>query len=176
MLANHRAFFAETFALSTLCGAVLQVAAKAIEVYSANTAIPGSVAHIVKTGNKTARPFCIGRQINGVPMGLIVFAGRNQHTHYNEAKLHPVNVAVFREISLFETTSTGHELRDPAFDLRNPKLVSFAANVTALLGWRSYDQYIADMRALPLDRAPEAEEAAPVIEAPPSATPQTDPA
>ncbi|WP_454727920.1 MULTISPECIES: hypothetical protein [Cupriavidus] len=176
MFAKHREFFAETFALSTLCGAVLQVAAKAIEVYSASTIIPERVSDYVKATSKSALPFCIGRTIKDVPLGLIVLAGRNQHTHYNETKLNAVNQGVFRQISLFEVTDIGHELRDPAFDLRNPKLVSFAANITALLGWRSYDQYIVDMRALPLTDGLDTEDPAPVVAAPPSDAPQSDPA
>lgn len=175
MLAKHRAFFAETFALSTLCGAVLQVAAKAIEVYSENTTIPGNVAGFVKASS-TAVPFCIGRTIKDIPLGLIVLAGRNQHTHYNEEKLSAVNRGVFDQIALCKLPQTEETVRDPSFDLSNPRLVSFAANMTALMGWHSYDQYITDMRALPLTKVLNDSDPAPAEAAKLSATPQTDPA
>ena len=55
---------------------------------------------------------------------------------------------------MFERLATGQHIpklrtqRDPAFDLRNESIDSFAANVTKLLQWRSYDSYIKDMRSL----------------------------
>lgn len=43
----------------------------------------------------------------------------------------------------------GWIMRDPAFDLGNLRLVSFAHNITALIGWRSFDDYQRALRELP---------------------------
>jgi hypothetical protein len=38
--------------------------------------------------------------------------------------------------------------RDPAFDLENGMLINFSSNITALLEWRNYESYYADMKSL----------------------------
>lgn len=140
-------FVAESFALSTLCGAVLQVAYKAVELFSGNTAIPIDLSHIARTGT-TATPFCCGRRIRNVPLGLVIYAGRNQHVHFGDGKLRELSQLVFDWLALNYGHGTESGPRDPAFDLTNPRLVSFAQNITALVGWRSYEAYVEDIRTL----------------------------
>lgn len=140
----QREYWQQAFAMATLCGAILQIAAKAIECYSNNQHLSTSLKSIVGH-SKTALPFCIGREVKGIPIGLIIFAGRNQHTHFNEANLAAVNTAVFT--ALAKSSNFSHS-QDPAFDLKNPLIESFASNVTGLLGWRSYEKYVSDLRSL----------------------------
>ncbi|MEQ1848871.1 MAG: hypothetical protein ABL983_25245, partial [Nitrospira sp.] len=140
----QRAYVEQAFAMATLCGAILQVAAKGIECYSSNQAVPSSMQAVVGD-SQSAKPFCIGRKVLDVPIGLIIFAGRNQHTHYNEPKLNKVNVAVFERLALHPEVAT---VKDPAFDLDNSLLESYASNITFILGWRSYDAYAADLNSL----------------------------
>jgi hypothetical protein len=136
--AAQREFLQQRFAIATLCGAVLQVAAKAIECYSKNRSVPPGLQSIVGK-SKCAIPFCIGRELRGVPIGLIIYAGRNQHTHYNDRSLNAVNEAVFERIAIVP----GHsDLRDPALDLANPLLDSYASNVTCILGWCSVPTFV----------------------------------
>jgi hypothetical protein len=142
--AAEREFSQQKFAMSTLCGAVLQVAAKAIECYSKNHSVPPGLQSIVGKSEAAIR-FCIGREVRGVPIGLIIYAGRNQHTHYNVPSLNAVNEAVFERIAIVPGRS---DLKDPALDLANPLLDSYASNVTCILSWRSYDTYCSDLRAL----------------------------
>lgn len=141
----QRDYFAETIALATLCGSVLQVAAKALEQYSTAVAVPGDWAQVIK--GKHAR-YCVGRQVYGVPIGLVILAGRNQHMHFGEEPLREPNVTIFERLATFHTRASDPAYRDPAFDLDNKALVSFAHNITALLGWRSFDAYGRDLRAL----------------------------
>jgi hypothetical protein len=143
-MAAQRAYSEQAFAMATLCGSVLQVAAKAIECYSSNQAVPSSLQSIVGD-SQSAKPFCIGREVRAVPIGLIIFAGRNQHTHFNEPKLNKVNVAVFERLAVLPEVAT---VKDPALDLDNPLLESYASNITFILGWRSYDTYAADLGSL----------------------------
>lgn len=142
--AAQREFSEQSFAMATLCGTVLQVAAKAIECYSPVKSVPAHLTQIV--GNaKSATPFCLGREIRGLPIGLIIYAGRNQHTHFNEKRFAKVNEAVFDRIAALPEQSA---IRDPALDLKNPLLSSFASNITFFLGWRTYKIYKRDMQKL----------------------------
>jgi len=142
-LRAQRQYSEEVFALATLCGAVLQLAAKAIEIYSTNSDVPRGLESIVGSGNSVR--FCIGRETWGLPIGLIIMAGRNQHTHFNETKLNRINLEIFDRLASYHGIP-GY--KDPAFDLDNPKFVSCAHNVTAILGWRSYDVYVTDLLAM----------------------------
>ena len=142
--AAQREYSQQSFAMATLCGAVLQVAAKAIECYSTNTVVSAKAKAIIDV-SKPAIPFCIGREIRGMPIGLIIYAGRNQHTHYNEEKLDPVNQAIFDHLAVVPRHSN---LKDPAMDLANQLLDSHAGNVTFILGWRSYEAYASDLHSL----------------------------
>lgn len=139
----ERRYFEESFALATLCGSVLQTADKAFECFSSNEAIPADWAGIAKPGSA---PYCIGKPIRRVPLGLVVLAGRNQHMHFEDEEPHKLTAAVFERLATYHGRNTDPEIRDPAFDLRNDRLVSYAHNVTALLEWRSYDAYEAALR------------------------------
>ena len=139
----RRHFLAESFALDTLCGALLQVAEKALECYSTNTSIPSSLTAVVKQGKAK---FCVGRLVRGVPLGLVVYAARNQHTHFNDGSLHEPSATVFERLTTAHEHAATSPFRDQAFDLNNPGIISYAANVTALLGWRDYHTYCADLR------------------------------
>lgn len=143
----ERDFIAESFALATLCGSVLQVAAKAIECFSTNVTVPPEWNPTIGVSSKAVR-FCMGKPVRKVPLGLVIFAGRNQHMHFEDQALREPNVSVFEQLTINHGKNTDPAVRDPAFDLRNTHLVSFASNVTAVIGWRTYDAYESDMRGL----------------------------
>lgn len=138
-------FIAESFALDTLSGAVLQVAEKALDLYGKGVAIPPEWSGVVKP---TKAKYCSGRLVRTVPLGLVIRAARNQHAHFNERPLHEPNATVFERLATAHGYPTPEPVRDPAFDLSNPSLTSFASNITGLIRWRTYDQYMNDMRAL----------------------------
>jgi hypothetical protein len=123
------------------------VAAKAIECYSENEAIPEGWRKFIRPNNKAAR-FCIGREIRGVPLGLVIYAARNQHTHFEDSELREPSCEVFRRLAENHGLKSEEPFVDPAFDLDNKGLVSYASNCTALMEWRNYSSYEADMRAL----------------------------
>lgn len=138
----QRDYFDESFALATVCGSILQVAAKALERFSKHATVPADWEEVVNPGY--AR-YCVGRRVRGVPLGLVVLAGRNQHMHFQDD--HPLrepNVGVFKRLASFDGRY-GESVVDPAFDLSSGMLVSFAHNITGLLGWRSYDAYKRDV-------------------------------
>ncbi len=145
----QRSFIAESFALATLCGSVLQIAAKAIECYSVVDKVPVDCEGLLtKKNDKKFRPFCIGRRVHDVPIGLVIYAGRNQATHFNEEKLSDANIEIFRRLCAGNPLLAKKGLHDSAFDLVGSNMTNFASNITALLGWRSFEAYDADMRAL----------------------------
>lgn len=139
----ERRYFDESFALATICGAILQVADKAIEVYSRRTDIPRGWEEVV---TEHSAHYCVGRVVRNVPLGLIVLAGRNQHMHFDDNKPRKLSIAVFDRLAIYHGRNTDPEIRDPAFDLRNDRLVSYAHNIAAILKWDSYDAYHADLR------------------------------
>jgi hypothetical protein len=146
-LAAQRDYFAESFALATLCGAVLQVAAKGLERFSTNMAIPEDWADVIKARDSAVR-YCVGRRVRHVPLGLIIYAGRNQHVHFGEGRLNQVNMTVFARLAVHHGRNNDPTIRDPAFDLSNSLLLSFAHNVTTLIDWRSYEAYERDFAEL----------------------------
>jgi hypothetical protein len=88
----QRAFMSERYAQAVLCGTLLQLATMAIRLYSRNRLIPDEFHGIV---NASHAPFCIGRRVREVPIGLVVFAARNQFNHIEDAKLRKPSSVIF---------------------------------------------------------------------------------
>lgn len=143
-LAAQRAFIAEKHALATLSGSLLQMAAMAIRLYSKNeNTHPVELSDILKTN---AIRYCIGRTIRQVPLGLVIYAGRNQYNHIDDHQLHEPNSTVFEWLATKH--GYGKDIRDPAFDLSTGLVWNYASNVVSLIGWNTYESYEADMRSL----------------------------
>jgi hypothetical protein len=141
-------FVDEFFAMSTLCSSLLQIAAMAIQKYSTNSDVPDNFAEVIKTASKPAK-FCVGRLKRGIPIGLIIYAGRNQFNHLDEDKLREPNTTIFEKLSQIEDLSNkGAHYKDPAFDLNNALLASYASNIIIILGWHSYEDYSKDILGL----------------------------
>lgn len=146
-LAAQREFLNESFALGTLCGSILQVAATGIRWFSNNSMIPVEFTNAIGK-KKSAAPFCIGRRIRDVPIGLIIYAGRNHYNHMEGEELHEPNRTVFDCLARNHRYPSDTPFLDPAFDLNNKDVINYSSNITALLGWRCYDNYFTDMSQL----------------------------
>lgn len=144
---TQREFIAESFAQSTLCGAVLQIAGKAIEMYSVIEIASPEWASLIGANSKAVH-FCYGRPIRGVPLGLVIYAGRNQHTHFQDKKLHEPSNTVFERLASRNDDGSEVTYRDPAYDLINNRPISFASNIMCLIGWVNYEAYSADIRTM----------------------------
>ncbi len=142
-LAAERAFLSEKYALAALCGSALQIAAMAIRLYSKNEKIPVELSGIVRSGHAQ---YCIGRLIREVPLGLVIYAARNQYNHIDDYQLREPSVTIFEWLATKH--GYGSDIRDPAFDLRAGLVWNYASNVTSLMGWRDYAAYENDMRSL----------------------------
>ncbi|MBI2467052.1 MAG: hypothetical protein HYV62_04435 [Candidatus Rokubacteria bacterium] len=139
-------YFDLKFSEATFAGSILQVAYMAIRLYSRNNLIPPSCAALVRTSHKSAIPFCIGPERHTVPVGLIVYAGRNQYSHWDEDEPHEVTRSVFDALSAAFRDNISADL---AFSLGNPTINLYASEVLfSALGWTSYESYLAAMTAL----------------------------
>ena len=142
-IAAQTEFHGERFARATLAGAVLELAWKGIEVYSTNTRTPASVRMVVGD-SKVGVKFALGREIRGVPIGLVIYAARNQHVHYNDRSLARINRDIIEQMARH-----GHpDLKSPELDLDRHQGESLANNMIYLLDWVDLARYERDMRAL----------------------------
>ena len=122
------------------------MAAKAIDCFSNNQSMPTDLHSNIQIKPKQVK-YCVGRKIGTIPIGLIIYAGRNQHTHFEDSDLHSMSKSVLELLAVERSPCA--QTPDPAFDLHNGStLVSFANNITAILGWRSYTAYETDLRAM----------------------------
>ena len=128
--------FAERFAYTTLSGSLLQIADMAIQLFSENEIIPEDLPNELQK-MKLPIKFCISRRIYNIPIGLIIYAGRNQYNHMDEKKLNKMNTKVF------DLINQNHI--NPCFDLNNTQVINFSGNIIELLGWDHYEQYYFDM-------------------------------
>ena len=143
-----RKYFGYRFSINTLYGSILQIAYMGIGLYSKNKAVPSEFSSIIKPGNKVAR-FCIGRPVRDVPIGLIIYAGRNQYNHWDEECIrNPVNELVFNILATKHGIRGAEKIREPAFDLKNKMIQIYSSNIVFILGWDSYDAYLVDMKNL----------------------------
>lgn len=124
---------ANALAHATICGSILQVAHMAISIFSKYN---GECQ--VLTGDH--RRFGIGRKVNGLPLGLIIYAGRNQYNHWDEEPRKATQ-------EIFGLIAT-HNLKggkDPAFNLEINNLNIYSHNILGLIGWKIYEDYTKDM-------------------------------
>jgi len=138
-------YFDLKFSEGTLAGAITQVAATGIRLFSTNTSIPDDCSDIVPGKAKAAIPFCIGGRMYGLPIGLIIYAARNQYAHWEEDPFE-VTRNVFRKLAL---SFADNFFFDLAFVLENPTIQIYANEV--LLGglhWTTYEKYRHEMEAL----------------------------
>jgi hypothetical protein len=149
--AVERKFIAESFALGVLCGSILQMAYMGIQLFSRNSGVPPEFDQIIKSGTKVAR-FCVGRRIRTVPIGLVIYAGRNQYNHMDDNSMREPNLSIFHRIATNWGDSGTRDIQDPAFDLSNTLIANFASNILALIEWKRYEDYCEDMFAMLADQ------------------------
>lgn len=90
--------------------------------------------------------FCVGRLIGNLPLGVVVYAGRNQYNHTDQKRLSTLNEIVFNHLHVLEP-NPGNGL---SFDLSDGKRFRSYAVLWAL-GWTDtssglgYAKYEGDM-------------------------------
>ncbi len=138
-------YFYLKFSEATLAGAITQVATTGIRVFSKCASIPGDCLDIVSPKAKAAIRYCIGRRMYGLPVGLILYAARNQYAHW-ESDPFDVTRNVFRKLA---TSFRDNLIYDLAFDLENPTIDIYANEILlGALHWTTYEKYKEEMEAL----------------------------
>lgn len=143
-ISAQREYSAERFAKATICTAILNVADKGIETCSSSSSVPPGWGSIIRP--QVAR-YCVGRLVRDVPAGLIVYAGRNQASHYDDNLRQPSR-EIFDRMALNHGVSGFSGQKSPDFDLGRHAGENMASSIVALLGWRNYDDYLQDMKIM----------------------------
>lgn len=135
-------YASETAALAVICGAILQLAFSGIRLCVPRRDL--SVPEWLQPHRKTVESFCVGREVRGVPIGLLVYAGRNQDAHLGE-RLHELSWRILHRLGSYHTRELDPAYCDPAFDPRGKPRWSIAHNILAIIGWNDYEAYEQDM-------------------------------
>lgn len=144
-LEGARKYFNLKFSEAMFAGGICQVAYMAIKMFSKNDSIPASCLKTVPSKHRAVQ-FCIGEEKHGIPKGLLIYAARNQYSHWDDDEPHEVTKKVFEALEL---AFIDNMLYDLGFSLSNPTINVYAEGVLLVaLGWRSYDVYLAEMRSL----------------------------
>jgi hypothetical protein len=148
-------WMAGEFSLAVLCGSVLQLAAQGLKLCSHNAVIPPSCSAFASAEHA---PFCVGRELYGLPLGVFVCAGRHQFAHWEDERrideAGRVGFSPFVE-AVFNTLLYAHRhdpLKDMVYDLGNDFYGGTPIRSDSLMledmGWTTYELYLADMREM----------------------------
>ena len=140
-------FVFELFAKSTLAGTILQFAFNGINIFSKNNNIPASFNNIIKPNSKPSK-FCIGRLIDDIPIGLIIYAGRNQAMHFDDKNLNELNKTVFNKLANWYSPTFKKWYVNDYYDLDNDNIIHYAGNILYKLEWSEYVDYEQDMLSM----------------------------
>jgi hypothetical protein len=132
-------YVAELFAMSTFSGAILQLAYLGINLFSNNKTIH-PILNDIKNNSKYSR-YCIGRIEHGLPIGLVILAGRNLYNHIDDQELRQPNIINFNTLSgkSFEKYTNSY------YDLENKQPHNIVSNLMYLLGWFEFVDFQSDM-------------------------------
>lgn len=135
--------FSQFIPRDAIAGAMLQIAFMSMRHFPKTGKKNETVVFLEGRVNETIRskkPYsypishCVGREIIGIPIGLLIFAARNQYNHQDEPanRLQYCNRIIFealdRSLGKIGTTGLG-------FNLYSEKPTMYAYSVVMLLGW-----------------------------------------
>jgi hypothetical protein len=111
--ARKAEYEASDVAREVIAGSILQLAYFAIDSFAVFAGKSEGALHFESEINRVVREapearvkgifslpekFCVGRDIGDLPLGMLVFAGRNQYNHYGQDRLSVVNEVVFNAL------------------------------------------------------------------------------
>lgn len=131
------------FSQNFLSGTILQFAYAGIKRFSKNINIPPQYRDIQSI--KNASQFIIGREIEDIHIGLIIYIGRNQWAHHWEKKLNEPNVSLFDRLATWYSVTFNKYYKSPFYDLRNEHVDIFASNLLHLIDWSGFEDFEKDM-------------------------------
>jgi hypothetical protein len=135
------------FSRATLAGSILQVAFLCIKLFSNNDLIPCKYESFrIKPGSTSIR-FCVGREVNNIPIGLLIYSGRIQYNHWDEGVLtNEVAMNIFNQLYI---SYLENPILDLIYDLDFPEPEPKSHYIVRHeLKWKSYTDYIHDMQSM----------------------------
>jgi hypothetical protein len=140
-LDSYKKYFDLDFSRATMAGSLLQVAYNCLNQFS-----PGPDDHAICekfniNKGSIAERLCIGRKVHGIPIGLLIYAGRVQYNHWEDGKFNGITQDIFRELVIahMDDIDMVYELNYPA-----PRPVSHYI-IRVDLKWQTYDDYFKDI-------------------------------
>ncbi len=132
-------------AKATLCGAIVHVAYSGIKQYSKNGTIPISCGKLDIPIEDNNAKFYVGREIHGIPMGLIVYAAREQFSNWEKGTpSNPTAKGVFEHLRSVRKKNIWQDL---IYELDWPVKRPVSHHVLLQeLNWQTYEDYITDMQ------------------------------
>lgn len=132
------------FAKAIICGTIIQVAYTGIIQYSSNYIVPENCKDFGVSISSPKSRFCIGREVHGIPIGLIIYAARVQYNHWEEG--YPTNPTAKAVFGLLNSVRFSDPWNDLVYQLDWPITRPVTHHIVRLeLGWRTYEDYLADM-------------------------------
>lgn len=145
-LEKHKESFTSTdVARDVISGSILQIAYVALDRYAKPSGKSKNVIHFESEINRLIKEnpntrakgpfslpdrFCVGRDIGQLPMGMLIYAGRNQYNHFGEERLSVVNEVIFNHLqAMWPSPPNGL-----TFDLYKEKRIH-SYSILAALGW-----------------------------------------
>ncbi|MDP2170622.1 MAG: hypothetical protein Q8J96_09390 [Rhodocyclaceae bacterium] len=165
--AQHKEEFSSTdVAREVIAGSILQIAYFAIEGHAVRRGKSLNAVHFETEINRLIREnpntrrkkgstfslpdkFCVGRDIGHLPLGIVVFAGRNQYNHFTNERLCVVNEVVFNHLNSL-WPSPGNGLSFSLHEDKRPHSYSILAalgwtDITKELGYSAYKRDLCDV-------------------------------
>jgi hypothetical protein len=152
LLKNQENCRSKDHARDVVSGAILQIAYMLTEEFGLSGFKSSGALHFESEINrmigecenprhKSGKPlelpirFCLGREIGDLPMGIVIYAARNQYVHWQDERLSVLNEVVFNHLN-----SIWPELpNDHSFDIYGKRRI-YAYTVVWALGWTDSDE------------------------------------
>jgi len=136
-------------AREVIAGSILQIAYFAIKRHGEQRDKSPNILHFEAEMNRLLREskrsrakyfklppkFCVGREVGPLPIGMFVYAGRNQYNHFDDDRLEVVNEVVFNYLEqIFPEPGNGKSFKV----LGAGRPLSYS--VISALGWLDSDR------------------------------------
>lgn len=151
LIKNQKIYKSKDHARDIVAGAIIQIAYMLLEKFGLSGVKGSGALHFEKEVNrmisecedtryKGKKPlqlplhFCLGREIGDLPLGVVIYAARNQYAHWQEERLSVLNEVIFNHLD-----SIWPELpNDHSFNLYGNRRI-YAYTVIWALGWVDSD-------------------------------------
>ena len=131
-------------AKASLCGAIVEVAYSAIKQFSKNGAHSVTSDKLGVALDTEKSKFHVGREIHGIPMGLLIFAAREQYSNWEDGTpSDPLAKGIFEHLRAVRKRDIWQDL---LYELDWPvKRPAPHYIIQKELKWLTYDDFLADM-------------------------------